>query len=184
MSKIRAIRRAKTRDVAFTYRMGAGFPGDVNRMHPASIEPCKINTTTPPTAYGSLVLVDAATNSIRKVAAGDTGVTKVKGMLVRPYPYQQTTGGMSSALGSATPPTSGVADALVGGYGMTKVPAGQSPTKDGAVYLWVAADSGAHVQGMPETAASAGNTIQVANAKFNGPADANGNVEIQVWPTV
>jgi hypothetical protein len=27
----------KVRDVAFTYRMGAGFAGTVNRSHPASI---------------------------------------------------------------------------------------------------------------------------------------------------
>ena len=34
--------RQKTRDVAFTFRMGAGFAGDVNRTHPASIEPVMI----------------------------------------------------------------------------------------------------------------------------------------------
>jgi hypothetical protein len=31
--------RARTLDAAITYRMGAGYPGDVNRAHPASIIP-------------------------------------------------------------------------------------------------------------------------------------------------
>ena len=171
--------RAATRDVAFTYRMGAGYPGDVNRMHPASIEPVKINTTTPPTLYGSAVVVDTATNSVRKMAAGDTALTKLYGIMVRPYPTQQSTGGMSAALGSAAPPVAGVADVLRDGYAMTKV--NGTPTKGGTVYLWIAADSGNHVQGMFEAASGGASTITVANALFNGPPDASGNVEIQVW---
>lgn len=173
---------AYTRDVAIAYRMDAGFPGDVNRTHPCSIEPCKINTTTPPTAYGHAVLVDTATNSVREVAAGDTGVTKLYGLAVRPYPEQQRSGGMTATIGAATPPTSGVLDVCRSGYIMTKIPAGQAVTKGGAVYLWVAADSGSHKQGFFENAASAGNTAAIANAYFNGPADASGNVEIFVFP--
>ena len=49
--------RSSTRDVAFTYRMGAGFPGDINRTQPFSAVPSLINTTTPPRAYGDPVLV-------------------------------------------------------------------------------------------------------------------------------
>ena len=106
--------RARTRDVAFPYRMGAGFPGTVNRTHPASIVPRKINTSTPPLAYGMGVLVTA--NSVRQIAAGDTAVTRLYGIAVRPYPTQQQSGGMTATIGAATPPTSGVMDVLRSGF--------------------------------------------------------------------
>lgn len=172
--------RARTRDAAFTYRMGAGFPGTVNRMHPASIIPRKINTTTPPLGYGYAVLNDGATSSVRQVAAGDTAVTVLSGVAVRPYPTQQTSGGMSSSIGTAAPPPSGVLDVLRAGFISVRV--NGTPQMGGAVFVWCAADSGAHIQGTFESAASAGNTMAIANARFNGVPDANGNVEIEVWP--
>jgi hypothetical protein len=179
----RAVTRAYTRDVAFTYRMGAGFAGDVNRMHPASIEPVKINVATPPTLYGSGVFLDTATNSVRKAAAGDTGLTKLYGIMVRPFPTQQRSGGDSASIGAATPPTSGVADCLRSGYIWVPMVAGTA-TKNGPVYMWVAADSGVNLQGSFRATASSGNTILVANAMFNGPADANGVAELQIWPAI
>jgi len=50
--------------------------------------------------------------------------------------------------------------------------------KGGTVYVWCAAASGLHVPGGIEDVASAGNTVPVANAEFNGTPDADGNVEI------
>lgn len=175
--------RARTHDVAFTYRMGAGFPGDVNRTHPASILPGLMNTTTPVLLYGNPVLVDTVTNSIREVLVGDTAVTTIAGVLVRPYPTQQTTGGMSASIGAAVPPTSGVVDVLQDGFIMVRCNnfAAQQPTKAGAVFIWIAASTGAHVQGGFESVASSGNTIAITNARFNGPTDAAGVTELQVW---
>jgi hypothetical protein len=55
--------------------------------------------------------------------------------------------------------------------------------KGGAVFIWVAATSGAHIQGGFEVAASGGNTCALDESySFNGPADANGNVEISIAP--
>src|SRR5262249_5668758 len=74
--------RARTRDygsTAIAYRMQAGFPGDVNRMHPASIEPCLIDASAPPTAYGQAVLVDGTTQGVRPLVAGDQALTDVYG---------------------------------------------------------------------------------------------------------
>ena len=177
--------RARTRDVAFQFRMGAGFPGDVNRAHPMSIVPALINTATQvPRAYGDPVLVAADGTSLRGLVAGDGSATPgiVYGFAVRPFPTQQMTGGPTSAIGAATPPTSGIMDALRMGFIMGKVPAGSTTVKGGTVYAWAAASSGAHVQGALEPAASSTNTYTITNAKFNGPADAQGNVEIEVWP--
>lgn len=178
-----AFMRAQTRDVAFTYRMGAGFPGDINRTSPFSAVPGLINTTTPPRAYGDPVLVNAADSSLRGVVSGDGSTTPaaIYGVLVRPFPTQQQSGGMSSALGAAAAPTSGVADFLTQGFIMSKLPAGASVAKGGQVFVWCAATSGNNIQGALVAAASGTNTLSVTNARFNGPADANGNVEIEVW---
>lgn len=174
--------RMKTRDVAFAFRMGAGFAGDVNRTHPASIEPCLIDAGAPPTAYGQPVLVDATTQGVRPFAAADQSNTVAAGygMTVRPYPIQQSSGtnyGQAN-LGAAVPPTTGVIDVLRAGYIMVNLPAGGTPVKGDPVYVWAAASSGAHVIGGVEAAYVAGSTTQLKNATFNGSPDANGNVEI------
>lgn len=171
--------RAKARDVAFQFRMGAGFPGDVNRTHPATIEPVLIDASAPPTAYGQPVLVDPTTQGVRPYTAGDTA-TLPYGVTVRPYPIQQASASNygAASLGAATPPTSGAMDVLRAGYIMGQVPAGQIPVKDGTVYIWTAASSGAHVQGGFEATNPSANGIALAGVTFNGGADANGVVEI------
>ena len=175
-------KRMKTRDVAFQFRMGAGFPGDVNRSHPASIEPTLIDASAPPTLYGQPVLVDATTQGVRPFAAGDQSNTVAAGygITVRPYPLQQSsaTNFGAASIGAATPPANGVIDTLRAGYIMSYLAAGGSPVKGGAVYVWAAASTGNHVLGGIEAAYSAGNTTQLLNATFNGSPDASGNVEI------
>lgn len=178
--------RRRTRDsgTAFAFRMGAGFPGDVNRGHPASIEPTLIDASAPPTAFGQAVLVDATTDGVRPFAAGDTAVTIIWGITVRPFPFQQQAATNYGAIGfgAAAPPTSGEIDVLRAGYIMgTALPAGSAAVSKGsAVYVWCAASSGAHIQGGFESAATGGSTaaLDVSRYQFNGPADANGNVEI------
>lgn len=176
------LRNAYTQDTAFNYRMGVGFPGDVNRDHPASITPGLCNSSVQaPRLYGDAVLVDTATNSYRGLVAGDTAVTVIDGIAVRPYPTQQTSGGMTSTFGTAPVNTGQPVDVLEDGYAIVKIPAGQTTTKKGAVYIWVTASSGAHVQGGFETVTSSGNTAgPITNAVFNGPPDANGVTEIRL----
>ena len=175
--------RARTHDVAFTYRMGAGYPGDVNRTHPASILPGLQNVATPILLYGNPCVVDTSTNSYRELLVGDTAVTVIAGVLVRPYPTQQTTGGMASSFGAATPPVTGVIDILRSGFVMAKGNnfATAQQTLGGAVHIWIAASTGAHVQGGFESAATGGSTIAITNAKWNGPGDSAGVAELQVW---
>lgn len=173
--------RMKTNDVAFAFRMGAGFPGDVNRTHPASIEPCLIDVNAPVTAFGQAALIDPATQGVRPFAVGDqdNAVTKGYGITVRPYPFQQSSGSNygAAAIGEGAPPLSGVVDVLRAGYIMSKLNAGVA-VKGNPVYVWCAASAGAHVLGGLEADYSAGNTTQLKNATFNGGADASGNVEI------
>lgn len=176
-----AAQYALTNDISYTYRMGTGFPGDVNRTHPASIEPSAMNVANPPKAYGQACMVNTATNDVRGMAAGDTAVTTIWGVLARPFPFQQTSGGMNAVIGAAAPPATGIQDFLREGYVMVKVPAGSAATtKKGAVFVWVAADSGAHIQGGFETAASGGNTAAIVNCWFNGPVGTDNVTELQI----
>lgn len=174
--------RAQTCDVAFQFRMGAGFPGDVNRTHPASIVPGLQNVATPILLYGNPCVVDTATNSYRQLATTDTAVTVIDGILVRPYPVQQSN--TSQALGPGAPPATGAIDVLKDGYVIATCNnfAVNAPTLKGPVYIWIAASTGAHVQGTFEAGAGGGsNTVLVANAQWNGPPDANGISEIHIW---
>jgi len=175
--------RMKTKDVAFTFRMGAGFPGDVNRTHPASIEPCLINAAAPPTAFGQAVLVDATSQGVRPFVVGDQSNTVPAGygITVRPYPFQQASSASdfgAASIGAATPAVTGVMDVLRAGYIMAKIPTTQTPVKGDKVYVWAAATAGVHILGGLESVYSAGNTTQLLNATFNGSPDASGNVEI------
>ncbi len=177
----RFVGRRKTRDAAFTYRMGAGFPGDVNRTHPASIEPCLIDASAPPTAFGQPVVVDATTQGVRPLAAGDAALDAIYGVTVRPYPFQADAGTNygAASFGAAAPPASGVIDVLRAGYIMMKANVGSAPVKGGRVFIWVAATAGNHIQGQLESAASAGNTIELdEKTYFNGTPDADGVVEV------
>lgn len=170
--------RAQTHDVSFTYRMGIGFPGDLTRISGFKVEAIKVGST-PPEEYGMVGVLDASGDFRRITAADQSDVTPIPGygVIVRPYPLQENTA--APLINTATPPTSGVIDVLRSGYILTHMPAAGTVKKGDPVYVWAAASTGAHVIGDVEAAASAGNTIKINNAFFNGPADVNNVVEIQ-----
>lgn len=175
--------RAMTHDIAFTYRMGAGMPGDVNRTHPASILPGLCDPTTPPRLYGDPVLFDSTANTVRGYVVGDAAVAKIKGVLVRPYPTQQQTGGMAASIGAAAGPAArSVIDYIEDGFVMVKcnnAAAGQ-PSKGSGVYVWFAATAGSDIQGGFTGRANAG-CILLTNAEWTGPVDSTGVGEIRIW---
>lgn len=181
--------RAFTRDVAFGFRMPGGIAGDINRMHPASVEPCLIDSAAPPTMYGEAVLATAdALNAVRPFAAGDAAVDTIWGVTVRPYPASQggtvVAPGAASAFGSGTPPATGVIDVLRSGYMTVKIPAAEAALafKGGAVFVRCAAAAADDPIGGFKAQDDAGNAtaLDVKRYQFNGPADANGNVELCV----
>lgn len=174
--------RRFTQDVAITFRMGAGAPGDVNRTHPADIPPFLVDPTNPPAAYGVPAIINPASNGLRGVLATDGAITDVDAVTVRPYPIQEATATNYGAvsLGGGVPPTQQPIDGLVSGFIMVAVPAGQSPTKKGTVYIWIGAAGGGHVVGGFEAVDGGANTVAITNPKtyFNSPADANGICEL------
>lgn len=175
--------RATTKDAAFGFRMGAGFPGDVNRSGMFSVVPSLQDTTNPVLLYGNPVIMNPAANSVRQILVSDSALTRIDGILVRPYPLQQSSGGMTSTIGAAVPPVGpAVVDVLRAGFGIVKCNnfAASPSTRGGAVYVWYAATSGNHVQGGFE-AVSSGSTYTVSNARWASPPDSAGIAEIEVW---
>lgn len=164
--------------MAFTYRMPAGIPGDVNRTHPCNIEPCLMDPDDPPTFYGQAVVVDSVTQAVRTVLAGDGAIANIYGITARPYPIQQQSGGMTSDFGPGSVPTDQPVDVMRWGYQMVSVSGDTDPVKGGKVYVRIAASAGSHVQGGFEAAADGGNTILLPAASWNGSPDADGNAEI------
>lgn len=162
---------------AFQFRMPAGIPGDVNRAESATVETQQITAagdSGAPTEFGVPVQIDSATGLVRIIEAADVAAY---GMLVRPYPTNNSTDG----LGTSTPQASGPCDVLRRGYMTVKLGGNAAAVKGGAVYVWYGASAGAHVQGRVEAAATGGSTLALpASWSFMGPADANGNVEIAV----
>jgi hypothetical protein len=173
----------RTCDAAFGFRMPTGFPGTVNRTHPAGIEPCLVDVNAAPQAYGIPVLIDAATQGVRPFAAADnTTPATAYGFTVRPYPMQaaSATNYGATAFGAAIPPPLQPIDVLTGGYILVQLNnfAVNNAVKGGAVYVWFAASAGAHVQGGIEAAATGGSTALLNYAYFNGPAGADGVAEV------
>jgi hypothetical protein len=174
-----AVIRARTADVAFPYRMGAGFSGDVNRTHPFSVEACLNDPDNPVEFYGQAVVAVGANNSVRPVMAGDGALTGIYGISVRPYPFQQSTGGMDAAFGAAVPPLKQPIDILRSGYIMAQTFDGATATKGGTVYVWNSAAAGGHVPGGFEVADGVADTFPLGTPTgFNGPGDADGVTEI------
>lgn len=178
----RFVGRRFTQDAAFTYRMGAGFPGTVTRTHPASIWPGQNDPTNPATAWGQALLINSSANTWRSVLTSDDAIDAIQGILVRPFPVQEGSGSDYGAqeFGTGGPVVPGQPlDILKSGSIIVLV--NGTPALGGPVYLWVAAATGSHIVGGFEAAASSGNTVELTadgQTYFNGPPDASGFAEL------
>jgi hypothetical protein len=163
---------------SFLYRMPAGIPGDINRVQAAVVTPEVITAagqSNAPLAYGLASFIDATSGKVRTVAAGDTFT---HGFLARPFPTNSSQDG----IGTSTPPASGGCDLMRRGFMTVLLGGSTASVNGGKVYVWIAANSGAHVQGQVEAADPSGNGFAVTGAYFTGGADASGNVEIAFIP--
>lgn len=159
----------------FTYSMPAGIPGTLSRAAgQATVEAQILDTTDYPTEYGVAVTIDSVTHALRKIKAGDA-VTAVTGIYVRPYPLQTSS---NDALGTSTPPTSGIGNQLKRGYISVKLRGATAAAKQGTVYVRIANADADHPLGGFEAALVADETVALPGAYFTGPADADANVEI------
>jgi len=188
----------KVRDVAFTFRMGNGFAGSVNRTHPATIAPYLKDSTTPPTFFGQPVLLNPTAGTVRGIIDTDrTGgtatvsggnaipVTDVFGIVVRPYPFQGVTAPTNNYAGTGSFPTSsgglpdGAVDVLLSGFIMVQV--NGSPTNGSKVWIWTANNTSPHQLGGFEASdpSTSGFGLTWDKITFGSPVDANGIAELR-----
>ncbi len=177
----------KTRDVAFTYRMSAGFAGTVNTSHPATIRGFLKDPTNPPTFFGQAVAINPSSNGVRSYISSDsTTPTDVFGVIVRPYPFLGSTAPSNAYAGTgSTPPyggnqlPDGAVDVLLAGYIMVAV--NGTPSNGSEAYVWTAASSSPHVQSGWEAASPSSNGFGVTwdKTQFASPPDANGIAELR-----
>lgn len=158
--------------VAYVERMPYGIPGDVSRPSQSTIEAGVFNASLPFSKYG--IPGKVASGKFVPLAGAETAAD-IYGILVRPYPI--TGASASDPLGTAVPPTTGVADVLRRGYITVKNNAG-TPALNGAVYVRIATPGAGTPIGGIEAAADGANTIVLTGARFMSAADASGNVEI------
>lgn len=158
--------------VAFVTRMPYGIPGSITRQSQSTIEPAPYNASAAFAGFGLFGKINAG--KFEPIGSGDAAAA-VYGLLIRAYPVQGANA--SDPLGTAVPPTAGIADVLRRGYANVKVNAGTA-AQGSAVYVRVAAAAAGKPIGGVEAAADGSNTIQVPGAFFMGAADASGNAEI------
>src|ERR1017187_6745416 len=171
--------------MAFPFCMGNGSAGTVNRTHPVDIVPTPINGTTPP-SIGLGGVIDATAKNFRLVQAGDTALTDLWGITVRPWPVQQGNSASPNFVGAVgfggVQPVAaqfGVWDVLRSGYIL--VPVVGAPGLGDTVYIWIAAASGAHIQGGFETTTPGGSGFTISGndkTNWNSGADSFGVAEM------
>jgi hypothetical protein len=149
-----------------------GIAGIITRVRQAQVESMPLGATAFP-AYGLPCKISSGT-----IIPITSTADPVYGILVKPFP---TTGkNASDPLATAVPPTSGVADVLVGGYCsvfVQNVPA--SVNVGGVVYVRFQNPSGVKIVGGIESVTSA-DVYALTNARFMGNVDASGNAEIYI----
>ena len=164
---------------AITFRMAQGVPGALSRTG--------IGETVEQIAYGATAF---SAFGLAGKLSGNTlippaaSTDAIYGLLVRPFPIEDfaaQTGAPNTgpALGTATPPTAGVANVMTRGYMTVKVgTGGGTPALGAAVYVRYANGTAALPVGGLEATSVSGSNVAVPNCRFTGSADANGNCEV------
>jgi hypothetical protein len=160
---------------AILSRAPTGFAGGVSRATEGRVISQElIYATTPPTLYGQFLKYNG--NAVTPLASGDAA-TAFAGIAVRSYPVQSTT----NAFGAAVPPTTGFIDMLRSGF-VTLILALGTAAKGGAVYVVTTAGGTVNVGDVVTSSSPAGGGtgVLIVGCNFEGPAGADGIVEVSL----
>lgn len=154
------------------YRMPAGIAGAISRPQDLTVEPHVLDSTKPFAAYGLGGKI--AGGKFVPLEAGDAA-TVMAGIFVRPYPTASQPDKVRQ-IGSGFNFTG---DNMKRGYVTVNIGGNASAVDLNApVYMRVGTPTEASPLGAFLAAADGANTVQVTNAVFNGPGDADGNIEL------
>ncbi|EPQ1146735.1 hypothetical protein I5498_21815 [Citrobacter amalonaticus] len=159
-------------DNTFLYRMSAGIAGAISRPQDLTVEPQTLDSAKAFVAYGLAGKFSAG--KFVPIEEADTAAVVV-GIYVRPYP----TASQPDKVRQIGTGYNFAGDCMKRGYVTVNLGADASAvTLGGAVYMRVATPSDTSPLGAFLAAADGENTVQITNAFFNGPGDANGNIEL------
>lgn len=154
------------------YRMSSGIAGVISRPQDLTVEPHVLDSTKPFAAYGLGGKI--AGGKFVPVESGDAA-TVLAGIFVRPYPTASQPDKVCQ-IGSGFNFTG---DNLKRGYVTVNIGGDASAVALNAlVYMRVDNPTDASPLGAFLAAADGENTVQITNAYFNGPGDADGNIEL------
>jgi hypothetical protein len=153
--------------------MPSGIAGEVTRSNSAVVEAGLLDSTTPPTAYGTVVKLVAG--KLQPVAAADVIATVAYGIIVRTFPSSGSVA--TQGLGQGAPISSGVVGSILRSGYVNVLMARGTAAKGAAVFVRKTADTGKLV-GDFEDLTDSGKCEALPGAFYMGPADANGMVEI------
>lgn len=159
-------------DNTILYRMSSGIAGAISRPQDLTVEPQTLDSTKAFTAYGLAGKISAG--KFVPIEAADTAAVVV-GIYVRPYP----TASQPDKVRQVGTGYNFAGDCMKRGYVTVNLGADASAVAlGGEVYMRVATPSDTSPLGAFLAAADGANTVQLTNAYFNGPGDANGNIEL------
>ncbi|HBV8338074.1 structural cement protein Gp24 [Citrobacter freundii] len=159
-------------DNTFLYRMPAGIAGAISRPQDLTVEPQTLNSAKAFATYGLAGKFSAG--KFVPIEAADTAAVVV-GIYVRPYP----TASQPDKVRQIGTGYNFAGDCMKRGYVTVNLGADASAVAlGGEVYMRVATPSDTSPLGAFLAAADGENTVQITNAFFNGPGDANGNIEL------
>ncbi|MBZ7195469.1 hypothetical protein FMK61_01570 [Klebsiella oxytoca] len=159
-------------DNTILYRMSSGIAGAISRPQDLTVEPQTLDSTKAFAAYGLAGKFSAG--KFVPIEAADTAAVVV-GIYVRPYP----TASLPDKVRQIGTGYSFAGDCMKRGYVTVNLGADASAVAlGGEVYMRVATPSDTSPLGAFLAAADGENTVQLTNAYFNGPGDANGNIEL------
>lgn len=159
-------------DNTFLYRMPAGIAGAISRPQDLTVEPQTLDSAKAFAAYGLAGKFSAG--KFVPIEADDTAAVVV-GIYVRPYP----TASQPDKVRQIGTGFNFAGDCMKRGYVIVNLGVDASSVAlGGAVYMRVATPTASSPLGAFLAAADGANTVQITNAFFNGPGDANGNIEL------
>ncbi|MFT2253404.1 hypothetical protein [Escherichia coli] len=154
------------------YRMPAGIAGGISRPQDLTVEPHILDATKPFPAYGLGGKIVGG--KFVPVEAADP-VTVLAGIFVRPYP----TASQPDKIRQVGTGYNFAGDNLKRGYVTVNIGGDASSVALYApVFMRVGTPTAASPLGAFLAAADDANTVQITNAYFNGPGDADGNIEL------
>lgn len=154
------------------YRMPAGTAGAISRRQDLTVEPHTLDSTNQFAAYGLGGKISGG--KFVPIASGDAA-TALFGIFVRPYP----TASQPDKVRQIGTGANFTGDCMKRGYVTVNIGADASTVDlSGPVYMRVSTPSATSPLGAFLSAADGENTVEITNAYFNGPGDADGNIEL------